>query len=64
LLRPDGKPEIRTAPSQSAESALQRLSGKTIEGFSFDPQQVDLYRQAFATGEAATTRPAPKPSAR
>jgi GAF domain-containing protein len=54
LLRPDGKLEIRTRSlSQSAERALQRLSGKTVEGFSFDPQQVDLYRQALATGEAA-----------
>ncbi len=54
LLRPDGRLEIRTRSlSQSAENALQRLSGKTIEGFSFDPQQVDLYRRALTTGEAA-----------
>src|SRR3989304_439899 len=54
LLRPDGRLEIRTRSfSQSAEHALQRLSGRAIEGLSFDPQQVDLYRQALATGEAA-----------
>lgn len=53
LLRPDGRLVIRTRSlSQSAETTLQRLSGRSIEGFSFDPQQVDIYRQAFATGEA------------
>ena len=53
LLRPDGKLEIRTRSlSQSAEAALQRLSGRSIEGFSFDPQGVEMYRQALATGAA------------
>ena len=53
LLRPDGRLEIRTRSlSQSAETALQRLSGRSVEGFTFDPQQVDMYRQALATGEA------------
>ena len=55
LLRPDGKLEIRTRSlSQSAEAALQRLSGRSIEGFSFDPQQVDMYRQALTAGETAS----------
>ena len=54
LLRPDGRLEIRTRSiSQSAEHALQRLSGRAIEGFSFDPEQVELYHQALTTGEAA-----------
>jgi PAS domain S-box-containing protein len=53
LFRPDGRLQVRTRSlSQSADAALQRLSGRSIEGYTFDPQEVDMYRQALAKGAA------------
>jgi PAS domain S-box-containing protein len=53
LLLPDGQLEVRNrSVSRSVEAALQRLAGIEIRGYRFDPQQVDIYRQALSTGES------------
>jgi PAS domain S-box-containing protein len=61
LFDDDGLLEIRTRSlSIATETALSRLSGMPVAGFRFDPQQVDVYRQAIETGEAiySSDRPA------
>jgi PAS domain S-box-containing protein len=56
LLTPDGELEIQARLiSQSAEGMLRRLTGLQIAGFRFDPQAVDIYRDALSTGEAIFT---------
>ncbi|HEY42698.1 MAG TPA: GAF domain-containing protein [Anaerolineae bacterium] len=56
LLTPDGELEIQTKPiSQSTEGMLRRLTGLEIEGFRFNPQEVDIYRKVITTGEAVFT---------
>jgi PAS domain S-box-containing protein len=48
LLGPDGLLEIRTrSDSMALETAISRLVGVPITGYRFDPNQVDLYRQAI-----------------
>ncbi|MCJ7513262.1 MAG: GAF domain-containing protein [Anaerolineales bacterium] len=61
LFDDEGLLEIRTRSLSSAvESALSQLVGIPVAGYRFDPNQVDLYRQALATGEAvfSSDRPA------
>ena len=56
LLTPDGQLEVQTRPvSQSIENTLRRLTGLQIAGYRFDPQQVDIYREALSSGEAVYT---------
>jgi len=56
LLTPDGQLEVQTRPiSQSTESTLRRLTGLQVTGYRFDPQQVDIFREALSTGEAVFT---------
>ncbi|TET85084.1 MAG: GAF domain-containing protein, partial [Anaerolineales bacterium] len=56
LLTPDGQLEVQTRPvSQSIENTLRRLTGLQIAGYRFDPQQVDIYREALSSGEAVFT---------
>jgi len=53
LLRPDGLLETRTRTvSPALEATLRRLTGMDSVGYRFDPQRVDLYRQALAGGQA------------
>ena len=53
LLGPDGLLEIRTrSDSMEVETAISRLLGISITGYRFDPNQVDLYRQAIESRSA------------
>jgi len=53
LLRPDGLLETRTRTlSPELEATLRRLTGMDSVGFRFDPEKVDLYRQALAGRQA------------
>ena len=53
LLGPDGLLEIRTrSDSMAVETAISRLVGVPITGYRFDPNQVDLYRQAIEARSA------------
>jgi len=53
LITEDGRLEVRgRSISSSLERTLERLSGASIPGFRFDPNQVDLYRQAIESGHA------------
>jgi PAS domain S-box-containing protein len=61
LFDPDGLLEIRTRSlSNAAETTLSQLAGIPVAGFRFDPQQVDVYRQALESRDAvyASDRPA------
>jgi len=52
LFRPDGKLEVRTsAISQALTSTLHRLSGLNIIGHAFNPDEVDLIREALHSGQ-------------
>jgi PAS domain S-box-containing protein len=56
LLTEDAYLEIRSSSlSRSLKRSLKRLSGMQIEGYRFDPQLIDVYRDAFLTGEAIYT---------
>ena len=53
LLTSDDQLEVQTRPvSQSIEDTLRRLTGLHVAGYRFDPQQVDIYREALSSGEA------------
>ncbi len=53
LLRADGMLETRTRTvSPALEATLRRLTGMDSIGYRFDPQRVDLYRQALSGGQA------------
>ncbi len=61
LFDTEGLLEIRTRSLSSAtETALSQLTGFPVTGHRFDPNQVDVYRQALDTGEAvfSADRPA------
>ncbi len=52
LLTPEGMLEIRNRPLHSAlVSALRRLTGIDIVGYTFDPRSSEAYRQVLETGE-------------
>ena len=56
LLTSDDQLEVQTRPvSQSIEDTLRRLTGLQVAGYRFDPQQVDIYREALSSGEAVFT---------
>lgn len=53
LLRSDGMLQVVSRGiSPSAASSIERLTGLTLVGFRFDPDQVDLYRQALHSRRA------------
>lgn len=53
LFTPNGKLEIKRQSLNSALiDALERLSGISINGHSFDPSEVDIYRQVLEHREA------------
>lgn len=53
LLRPDGLLQLASRGfSQSVASRLERLTGTDLLRFRFDPDQVDLYRQALESRRA------------
>jgi PAS domain S-box-containing protein len=53
LIGPDGQMTIGNRPlSPSLERTLERLTGAPIAGYRFDPQRVDIYRQALTSGQA------------
>jgi PAS domain S-box-containing protein len=54
LLTPEGTLRLENRPfSPTLETTLRRLTGVDLKGYQFDPNQVDLYREALASGEAA-----------
>ncbi|MGH2620448.1 MAG: GAF domain-containing protein [Anaerolineales bacterium] len=56
LLQADGQMVVRGLfLGPSVERQLKRLTGESIDGFRFDPREVDLYRQALETGETVFT---------
>ena len=53
LLQPDGTLIVHgRSLSTTVERQLKRLTGQSLEGYRFDPQQVDAYRQALQHREA------------
>ncbi len=57
LLRSDGMLQISSRGlSPAAASSLERLTGVHIAEFRFDPNQVDLYREALQSGRAIYAR--------
>ncbi|HEY4666774.1 MAG TPA: GAF domain-containing protein [Anaerolineales bacterium] len=56
LLQPDGLMVVRgLSLGPSVERLLRRLSGLSIEGYLFDPTQVDIYREALDSRQAVFT---------
>jgi len=56
LLTEDGLLEVQSQSMSNAVSeSLRRLTGLAIRGYRFDPNEVDVYRQALETGEAVFT---------
>ncbi len=56
LLQPDGTLIVQgRSLSTTVERQLKRLTGQALEGYRFDPQQVDIYRQALQHREAVFT---------
>lgn len=56
LLQPDGTLIVRGLTlSTTVERQLKRLTGQSLEGYRFDPQQVDAYRQALQDRQAVFT---------
>lgn len=56
LMTPDGLLEVRTwSIGRAVAEGLQRLTGLDIGGYRFDPQKVDLYREALSRREALFT---------
>ena len=53
LLQPDGSLVVRgRSLSAAVERQLKRLTGNSLEGYRFNPDQVDVYRQVFLSREA------------
>jgi PAS domain S-box-containing protein len=53
LMTPDAKLEISAwSIGHAVDEALRQLTGIDIGGFQFDPEQVDLYREALGRREA------------
>jgi PAS domain S-box-containing protein len=56
LLDEDGYLEIRSQSiSGELGRSLQRLTGLSVQGHRFDPEQVDLYHQVLTSGKAIWT---------
>ena len=53
LLTPEGTLEVRgRSLSKAVEASLKKLTGLTMQGYRFDPQEVAAYREALQTGTA------------
>ena len=53
LLTEDGELQVQARSlSQALEQSLQRLTGYEITGYRFNPDTVDIYREALARNEA------------
>ncbi len=56
LLDEEGRLVVRSQSlSGTMERSLERLTGLSVAGYRFDPQKVDLYRQALTSRQAAFT---------
>ena len=56
LLTEDGSLEVQSqVMSNEASQTLHRLTGMGIQGYRFDPNDVDVYRQVLESGEAVFT---------
>ena len=52
LLTPEGMLRLENRPfSPTLETTLRRLTGAELQGYQFDPNQVDLYREALASAD-------------
>ncbi len=56
LMTDDGRLQVQSRSlNPTLEQALERLTGYEITGYSFNPQDVDVYREVLERGEAVFT---------